>query len=117
MGLAKFLRRPTRRQSLWHGHLGRDRPQSRAWGPHPVPRYQPPAARIRPPKEERARGPDFIGARRRLTVTKKRFAVCPSFCVRIVNENRGGIMELTAVFKKVPEGYIAWVEDLAGANT
>ena len=26
-------------------------------------------------------------------------------------------MELTAVFKKVPEGYIAWVEDLLGANT
>ncbi len=26
-------------------------------------------------------------------------------------------MELTAVFKKAPEGYIAWVEDLPGANT
>ncbi|PYV35103.1 MAG: HicB family protein [Acidobacteria bacterium] len=26
-------------------------------------------------------------------------------------------MELTVVFKKVPEGYIAWVEDLPGANT
>jgi len=26
-------------------------------------------------------------------------------------------MELTAVFKKVPEGYIAWVENLPGANT
>jgi len=26
-------------------------------------------------------------------------------------------MELTAVFKKVPQGYIAWVEDLPGANT
>jgi predicted RNase H-like HicB family nuclease len=26
-------------------------------------------------------------------------------------------MELTAVFKKVPEGYIAWVEDLPCANT
>jgi predicted RNase H-like HicB family nuclease len=26
-------------------------------------------------------------------------------------------MNLTAVFKKVPEGYIAWVEDLPGANT
>ena len=26
-------------------------------------------------------------------------------------------MELTAAFKKVPEGYIAWVEDLPGANT
>lgn len=26
-------------------------------------------------------------------------------------------MELTAVYKKVPEGYIAWVEDLPGANT
>jgi predicted RNase H-like HicB family nuclease len=26
-------------------------------------------------------------------------------------------MELTAVFKKVREGYIAWVEDLPGANT
>ena len=26
-------------------------------------------------------------------------------------------MELTAVFKKVPEGYIAWVEDLPGANS
>ena len=37
--------------------------------------------------------------------------------VRIVNEGREGIMELTAVFKKVPEGYIAWVEDLPGANT
>lgn len=24
---------------------------------------------------------------------------------------------MTAVFKKVPEGYIAWVEDLPGANT
>ncbi|HYH81681.1 MAG TPA: type II toxin-antitoxin system HicB family antitoxin [Longimicrobium sp.] len=26
-------------------------------------------------------------------------------------------MELTAVFQKVPEGYIAWVEELPGANT
>ena len=26
-------------------------------------------------------------------------------------------MELNAVFKKVPEGYIAWVEELPGANT
>ena len=26
-------------------------------------------------------------------------------------------MQLTAVYKKVPEGYIAWVEDLPGANT
>ena len=26
-------------------------------------------------------------------------------------------MELTAIFKKVPEGYIAWVEELPGANT
>ncbi|HLY59352.1 MAG TPA: type II toxin-antitoxin system HicB family antitoxin [Terriglobia bacterium] len=26
-------------------------------------------------------------------------------------------MELTAVYKKVPQGYIAWVEDLPGANT
>ena len=26
-------------------------------------------------------------------------------------------MELTAVFKKVPEGYIAFVEELPGANT
>jgi predicted RNase H-like HicB family nuclease len=25
-------------------------------------------------------------------------------------------MDLTAVYKKVPEGYIAWVEDLPGAN-
>ena len=26
-------------------------------------------------------------------------------------------MELAAVFKKVPEGYIGWVEELPGANT
>ena len=26
-------------------------------------------------------------------------------------------LELTAVFKKVPEGYIAFVEELPGANT
>lgn len=26
-------------------------------------------------------------------------------------------MELTAVFKKVPEGFIGWVEELPGANT
>jgi predicted RNase H-like HicB family nuclease len=26
-------------------------------------------------------------------------------------------MELTAVFKKVPEGYIGWVEELPGPNT
>lgn len=26
-------------------------------------------------------------------------------------------MSLTAVFKKVPEGYIAYVEELPGANT
>jgi predicted RNase H-like HicB family nuclease len=26
-------------------------------------------------------------------------------------------MELTAVYRKVPEGYIAWVEELPGANT
>jgi predicted RNase H-like HicB family nuclease len=29
----------------------------------------------------------------------------------------GGNMDLTAVFKKVPEGYIGWVEELPGANT
>jgi len=26
-------------------------------------------------------------------------------------------MELTAVFKQVPESYIGWVEELPGANT
>jgi len=26
-------------------------------------------------------------------------------------------MEQTAAFKKVPEGYIGWVEELPGANT
>ena len=26
-------------------------------------------------------------------------------------------MDLTAVFQKVPEGYIGWVEELPGANT
>jgi predicted RNase H-like HicB family nuclease len=26
-------------------------------------------------------------------------------------------LELTAVFQKVPEGYIAWVQELPGANT
>ena len=26
-------------------------------------------------------------------------------------------MNVTAVFKEVPEGYIAWVEELPGANT
>jgi predicted RNase H-like HicB family nuclease len=26
-------------------------------------------------------------------------------------------MEFTAVFKKVPQGYIGWLEDLPGANT
>lgn len=26
-------------------------------------------------------------------------------------------MQLTAVFQKIPEGYIAFVEELAGANT
>jgi predicted RNase H-like HicB family nuclease len=26
-------------------------------------------------------------------------------------------MELTAVFRKVPEGYVGFVEELAGANT
>ena len=26
-------------------------------------------------------------------------------------------IELTAVFQKVPEGYIGWVEELPGANT
>ena len=29
----------------------------------------------------------------------------------------GGIMHLTAVFEKVPEGYIGFVEELPGANT
>lgn len=28
-----------------------------------------------------------------------------------------GLMSLTAVFMKVPEGYIAFVEELPGANT
>jgi predicted RNase H-like HicB family nuclease len=32
-------------------------------------------------------------------------------------KRRGGNVELTAVFKKVPEGYIGWVEELPGANT
>jgi len=41
-------------------------------------------------------------------------------------ENRNGIsfheggymkLELTAVFRKVPEGYIAFIEELPGANT
>ena len=26
-------------------------------------------------------------------------------------------MELTAIFRKVPEGYVAWVEELPGANS
>lgn len=26
-------------------------------------------------------------------------------------------LELTAVFQQVPEGYVAWVEELPGANT
>lgn len=26
-------------------------------------------------------------------------------------------MKLTAIFQKVPEGYIGWVEELPGANT
>jgi predicted RNase H-like HicB family nuclease len=30
---------------------------------------------------------------------------------------QGGSTELTGVFKKVPEGYIGWVEELPGANT
>jgi len=31
-------------------------------------------------------------------------------------ECREGNMDLTAVFKKVPEAYIGWVEELPGAN-
>jgi len=30
---------------------------------------------------------------------------------------RGAAMEFTAVFQKVPEGYIGFVEELPGANT
>jgi predicted RNase H-like HicB family nuclease len=30
---------------------------------------------------------------------------------------KGKKMELTAVFQKVPEGYIAFIEELPGANT
>ena len=30
---------------------------------------------------------------------------------------RGGLMRLTAVCQKVPEGYIGFVEELPGANT
>ena len=30
---------------------------------------------------------------------------------------RGAVMEFTAVFQKVPEGYIGFVEELPGANT
>jgi predicted RNase H-like HicB family nuclease len=30
---------------------------------------------------------------------------------------RGAGMELTAVFQKVPEGYVGFVEELPGANT
>jgi predicted RNase H-like HicB family nuclease len=30
---------------------------------------------------------------------------------------RGATMRLTAVFRQVPEGYIAFVEELLGANT
>jgi predicted RNase H-like HicB family nuclease len=31
--------------------------------------------------------------------------------------NQGGCMRLTAVYQKVEEGYIAFVEELPGANT
>src|SRR5437763_12027353 len=31
--------------------------------------------------------------------------------------SKGRIMQLTAVFMQVPEGYIAFVEELPGANT
>jgi predicted RNase H-like HicB family nuclease len=31
--------------------------------------------------------------------------------------NRGGKMSFTAVFLKVPEGYVGFVEELTGANT
>lgn len=33
------------------------------------------------------------------------------------NDFRGAFMHLTAVFQKVPEGYIGFVEELPGANT
>jgi hypothetical protein len=32
------------------------------------------------------------------------------------NPNRGAEMKFTAVFEKVPEGYIGFVEELPGAN-
>jgi len=31
--------------------------------------------------------------------------------------NRGGKMSFTAVFLKVPEGYVGFIEELPGANT
>jgi predicted RNase H-like HicB family nuclease len=35
----------------------------------------------------------------------------------MILHKRGRIMQLTAVYLQVPEGYIAFVEELPGANT
>jgi predicted RNase H-like HicB family nuclease len=43
---------------------------------------------------------------------QNKFATLPEF-----RDARGAFMKLTAVYIKVPEGYIAFVEELQGANT
>jgi predicted RNase H-like HicB family nuclease len=51
----------------------------------------------------------------------RRWILCPVFHngIEWAILPRGGNMklELTAVFRKVPEGYIAFIEELPGANT
>jgi predicted RNase H-like HicB family nuclease len=39
------------------------------------------------------------------------------FVLPMTWKNRGNEMSYTAIYQKVPEGYIAFVEELPGANT
>jgi len=39
------------------------------------------------------------------------------FVLSMTQKKRGSKMSFTAIYQKVPEGYIAFVEELPGANT
>ena len=42
---------------------------------------------------------------------------CDMFATTMTLKTRGTKMSFTAIYQKVPEGYIAFVEELPGANT
>src|SRR5437899_1800807 len=60
---------------------------------------------------------ETVGSRRLRLIVKPLGRLCPAALDVKCRRGQAMTMQLTAVFEKVPEGYIAFVEELPGANT